>query len=554
MLILAVLFSGLTLIAPVLACGGGATDTVEALLARSDIAIKAEPVAVDALRQNGVLRVESYLYGSGPEYVLFSLNDPFIIEGILEGSPAGTCNFISEALIPGETGYYFLERRPDGAYVSTTYIQEPEFYVFDDPDSVVRYYTRSGDPFIEHILDEAAFVDLIITTGNSELTAPDTAWPYPRTSPMKITTADGKHYLLPVDQDVPLEVTRDLQYKMLMMMGAADGPLWNERYFNPVDCRSGEDCRQVSPDGLNSAEFWVQDEITWWMGKSNGQAFLFSSTSDAIAVWNGNRLTVHTIGYSRPDMRSRQSQAIQFVILTAMPEQALGQAAWSPDGRLLAYSDSAGLWLLDVFTPDAEPTLLLAAEGDSIPIARAFSPMGRYLHLTQGSERFTLDRISGERWPDGVISPDDRLLLAFDTSAEVFPDMLLCPLVMPFPTTRCDTVGRTTTFDAQQNSIHFDQFIQAAWRDSSSFLVSVCWEDDLTDCVVDRHYNHGLGWSNSIYYAPGFAFDYQPQHDNLVIVQPDNKLLINGESVDLSASLAAPIIRAEWLPSLFYQR
>jgi hypothetical protein len=102
---------------------------------------------------------------------------------------------------------------------------------------------------------------------------------------------------------------------------------------------------------------------------------------------------------------------------------------------------------------------------------------------------------------------------------------------------------------------YYDQFIQAAWRDNSSFLVAACLEDDLTDCVIDRRYSeYGDLWRDSADYAPGFAFDYQPQHDMLVIVLHENKLLINGDEIDLSAALAEPIVNAEWLPSLFYQR
>jgi hypothetical protein len=552
MLILAGLFSSLMLTAPVLACGGGATDTVEALLERIEIAVKAVPVAVDELRQNGVLRVESYLYGSGPQYLLFSLNDPSIIPAMLEGTPKRGCNTLWEKLIPGETGYFFLIRGADGVYRANNYLNEPAYYRFDNPDSTVRLYTRDTNPYTQHIVDEGAFVDLITKVGGSVMTAPNAAPSYPRLAPLKLTTADGKYYLLPVDRNEPLEVTLDLLRQMTMLIRSVERPDWNEPYFPALIC-PGDRCDTSSPDGQNIAsQRPFSGEVTWYSGIAPGRALLFSSTSDAIVVWNADQLTVYTLGYSRPDMEVNRSQAVQSVMLAGAPEQALGQAAWSPDGRLLAYSDGAGLWLLDVFTPDAEPRLLLAAEGEAVPLARAFSPLGRYLHLMQGDERLTLDTISGARWPDGIISPDDRLLLAFDTNVEVVSDMQLCPLLLLTP---CAALRGTSVDDQQQNMTYYDQFTQAAWRDNSSFLVTVCREGDLTDCVIDRRYSeYGSIWRDSADYTPGLSFDYQPQHDALVVVQAGNHLLINGEAVDLSGTLAGTIVEAEWLPSLFYRR
>lgn len=547
--ILIVLLSSLTMVAPVWACSGGATDTVEALLERTDIAIKAEPVAVDELRQNGVLRVESYLYGSGPEYLLFSLNDPSVIEAIREGTPKRGCNSIREMLVPGETGYYFLQRGPDGVHRTSTGFFEPPFYAFENAGSTLRLYSVGGDPFIEHTVDEAAFVDLITSIGDSQITPPDTAPSYPRLAPLKLMTSDGTSWLLPVDSDVPLEVTTDLLSEMTMRLRSVERPDWNEQYFPMLFC-PGDRCATSSPDGQNIARILpFSGEVTWYSGIAPGQAFLFSSTSDAIAVWNADQLTVYTLGYSLPDMQNRRSQEIISVTLSDAPQEALGQAAWSPDGRMLAYSDSAGLWLLDVFTPDAEPVLLLTADEDGIPFAREFSPLGRYLYLTQGNTHFIVDHISGAIWPDGIISPDDRLLLAFDTSTS---NLQICQLASIAP---CQSVRGTSVYDAQQNMTYYDQFRQAAWRDDASFLIVFCLKDDFTGCVVDRRYSeYGDLWRDSADYAPGFAFDYQPQHDYTVIVQPDNVLLINGKTVDLSTAISAPIIYAEWLPSLFYRR
>jgi hypothetical protein len=52
-------------------------------------------------------------------------------------------------------------------------------------------------------------------------------------------------------------------------------------------------------------------------------------------------------------------------------------------------------------------------------MALRFSSLGRYVQVERGDERLTLDTISGAELPDGLVSPDDQILLAFDSQAEV---------------------------------------------------------------------------------------------------------------------------------------
>ena len=57
-------------------------------------------IAVDDVRQNAMLSVDSYLFGSpGPEYLLYLQTDPVIVTRMTEGDPYGACNFFQPELI-----------------------------------------------------------------------------------------------------------------------------------------------------------------------------------------------------------------------------------------------------------------------------------------------------------------------------------------------------------------------------------------------------------------------------------------------------------------------
>jgi hypothetical protein len=210
-------------------------------------------------------------------------------------------------------------------------------------------------------------------------------------------------------------------------------------------------------------------------------------------------------------------------------------AAWSPDGRLLAYSDANGLWLWDVFTLDTEPRLLIAVDGDKLPNARYFSPMGRYLAISENGENKTLDLVSGEFLPDGVISPDERTLLAFDTTAELF-SFSICRL------TPYQCIGE------------IDSLIrQLEWKSSREYIAIGCVPNDPNTCAIfEEDYFHWV-----YYYYPGqsegLAFDYDHANDALVVLRDEDTILVNDEERDLAQWLDGDIVSIEWLPSLFYR-
>lgn len=553
LLILAVFYVlslGFTPVSYVHACSGGGTDNIQRLLARTDYVVKADVISVDDVRQNAVLSVDSYLFGgSGAKYLVFVQLDPIIVTREIEGELYGNCDFFQKELNPGVTAYFFLARRADGVYVSTTQWNDPNYYSFPDPDTTITLYSQETDGYLKHVLTENDFVTFVSAYGETTPAKPDTSTLFPRLAPLKITTVEGTDYVLPVDSATPVKVTEAFLNEMTIGVMGYDSTGWNERYFSKSTC-PGDGCVQVSPDGINRAE-QKGEEIHWLGGSATGQAFLFSSTGDAIAIWNENRITFYTLGWRKRDQPFSEIILLNSVTLTGDADKLPYQAAWSPDGRSFSYSDLEGLWSLDVYDPQAEPTRLLTAENTEIPVARMYSPRGRYLQIEQGNTRYTLDTISGDIFPDGFVSPDDQLLLAFDTQADEFE-----PEICYFaPVRACTTFNPHSQRISPDESRVFTRYKQAQWRNHHSFIVTVCEAEAPDDCIVTRIYSAARGgyWaSDGTFWHEGYTFDYFPPNDTLAVVQDAFTVQINDEELDFSSIIDGKIVEVKWLPSLFY--
>ena len=209
-------------------------------------------------------------------------------------------------------------------------------------------------------------------------------------------------------------------------------------------------------------------------------------------------------------------------------------ATWSADGRMLAYSDAKGLWLWEVYS-DFMPRLLLPTPKDgSVPYSRYFSPRGRYLAITEGNKQSTLELSTETRLPDGLVSPDERLLLAFDTRVP-FADVQLCYL--------------TPVFCPKKESQDVSLTRQIAWQTDTTYIEVVCETEDLAMCEVG---GSGGRYTNSpIISSRGYAFDYDPISDSLVVLKDKTTITINGEDRVLQPDLDGNIVSVRWLQSLF---
>lgn len=537
----------------VMACSGPTPPSTYDEIDRTAIIVKAQPVEIDDAQVNGILRVETYLSGGpGAEFIFFKQSGYALINGVREGyfGNGGDCIGLGARLQPNLNYYLFLQRADSGTYFTYSRV-----YSFHDSDTSIQITADSPDDPDQRIqmqVTEAEFVNLIMEHKAQTPTLPIENSPYPMKAQLEITTSTGTTYQLPVDGAPPVEI---IPNQFQETQGTDIVSMF--RQFSEAGTCSTEGCLEYSANGLNIAIQTNENTITRNGGYASiGQAFLFSPTSDAIAIWNEAFLSIERIPSDRIAHYPIQSQELQVGLHgnSALIGNLAGKAAWTPDGRLLAYSDAEGLWLWDALTLNAQPRLLLATSEQGIPFARFFSAMGRYIAVTQGNLAFNLDTISGRVFPDGLVSPDERLLLAFDSQAETF-SAEICALIFE----GCTLVNEGMIVDSEiipgsdEPIIHIvdlNRIRQIEWRDSFSYIVFAC-NDDLTRCGVweAEHRGRYMGTPPGRE-AIGYVYDHE--NDELALLVDRSTIVVGGQRHELGNYLDGDIVSIEWGESLFY--
>jgi hypothetical protein len=351
---------------------------------------------------------------------------------------------------------------------------------------------------------------------------------YPRSTPLLITTARNTKYMLPVSgSEAVFMTTEDLR---------AAG-------YQPRPCIHPT-CTLLDPYMPRGDYLPQKFEPTVAPSFSlSGEAALISNTGDTVALWRLNALEIY-LHYERDygtGSHLLNTTTLVDASLFTSSTSLKGTGAWSPDGRLLAFSDVRGLWLWDALTTGSQPRLLVATGTNGIPIARHFSPLGRYLAVSEGERGYQIDIISGTRLPDGLVSPDERYLLEFDSAATgAFP-------------LRMSSLVNSPEWDILL-TWEFTAY-QVQWLKDNSFLMAQC---DLTYLITDARpinepwcaiFRLNAGFDSG-YLAAGYAFAYDSDTGDLAT-------LVNGFTVNINDTahvlyLDSDIIKIEWLPSLFY--
>jgi WD40 repeat protein len=331
-----------------------------------------------------------------------------------------------------------------------------------------------------------------------------------------ITTELGTHYILPVDGRKPLLLEGNLK-------------LYEPRH-QPA-CWT-LNCRAWSPNGIDRAYIDESGIVELVYDKTlPGQALLFSTTSDSIAVWNQAdeqlQLQIYVLPYQSSPIQVNEAQLFNAFDL-ALNELKPRIAAWSPDGRRLAFSDDRGVWLWDALTPAALPELLTNQPASIL----GFSPLGRYLVLDDGSDGQSIDLVSRSSLPKGVFSPDDRLLATLGEESKLLQ-------LTPYYELSSDFPGLLERIQ---------------WMDSNSYYAQVCFHPE-NSCEVMFELVYPAFQSIG---PQSRMFDVSPEAGLIATVQDDATVQImqrNGRPFierNLRPWLDADIADIEWLPSLFY--
>lgn len=396
------------------ACSGGRRIPLDDLADEAEVVVKAYPIEMDTLGQNGIIKVESYLKGKGVEYLLLvqtGISEAIALREDLWGS--GGCNSMGKDLSDtDQTVYLFLQRGTDGAY-RTLYstLSESSVYRFTDDQTVSVSFHTTKDLLLTLEFTETQFVDYLAERINHPAQQPHPQpthtfiyggeWPdetviiMPRTAPLIITTQNGTHYLLPVD--VPT----------LFPLPDAE-VLWYLR--NPRCFITELTCTAYSPDGTRMVQ--VVPDTGFNINQRDlvpGQAILFSASSETFVVWHDRKLELYAMRYPYYGYDDWTPTLINSTPVQGSPD--LKTAVWTPNGRYLAYRDDEGLKIWDVFAPSQTPRLLIQAAPINEASLLCFSSSGRYLAIVETNQRYTLDLYTNERLPFGVVSPDERTLI-----------------------------------------------------------------------------------------------------------------------------------------------
>ena len=545
---------------PTFACSGGPPpwdEWLPQLVEHSEVIVVGQYAELDDARANGIFHVEAYFKGMGSEFLVIQATDLRAIEnGNNVHRAYNTCGRggIRRPQISGKY-LYFLTKQFDGSYKIIH-----ERYFLDEHSTISISY---GYPDIRGI-SIYEITDTISDIVKAEPQEPESNSMYPRVTPIMITTADERNYLLPLDSNMLVEISSETVSDLTRNQYQCDIP----------------PCTVYSPNGMDKITLRVSADYmrseTWYpyvYSIVTGQRIIVSATSDTFALWKDGHIEIHALWYTDygyPDDRIARWYSIEFVNSTLASNSLDYPVAWHPDGRELAFSTDEGLWLWDALTFNSEPRLLIPTK-EAVPIVRYFSPQGRYIAVSEGESHYNLDLISSQQLPDGYVSPHDRTLLVFDTQAEsptTLEVMYLAPGIRRFEyypdvsylnvqwmnnTRFIASIKGFSYLDFEMGEPNFDENGEIVSYEAIPFVV----EEPFYDIV--QYDSSGIHWieSNKIvpYALQGIQaseFTYDSVLGLIEIGVDGYHIATHSGIISFESFLSEPIVNATWLPSIFY--
>lgn len=521
-------------------CSGGLPPVSFAdEVSSADYIVQARIVQVDEAGANAILEVEEYLSGqSGPRFILWRAtpreSTNWSQAGRFSGGSCSPPGAFARLSLNFPALYFFLQREPMGSYAAFRVDFAPSDYGDSDMSQTQIYIVDGAGDLQMVTIELSEYLQLVSDLVGEDPAEPLLNTPPPIVAPLLLTTEGDVMWMLPVDGGPPVPWGLQDTVAQIVLDGIDDAGTCDT-----------PDCQQISEDGITTVLQTDSQTITTNDGwQVNGQAFLMSPTSDSVVVWNDCKLIVYGLHYPRFILGGRiqplNEQTLKPTSGTTCSNLALN-AAWSPDGRTLAYIDADGLWLWDTLLTDVQPRLLLGSEGESLPIPVDFSPTGRHLRIQSSEGRFYLDLLHSEqRLPDGTISPDERLIVILSDSASSGKNQI-CTINM----NRCQ-------------ELYSSAFVQEIiWLRDRQFIGWGCLPEQANECVLDYWYPamnpEDTYWDGGWSREPAYLVVYDYETDLLAILRDESTLIIGDQVYDLTGKLPAPIIDMEWMPALMYR-
>lgn len=510
---------------PVQACSGVHYDywSLDGVLYEYSTIVVGRIHAVSDSAINAVLHIDKIIKGDPiNEYIIFSRNRPEIIAFAAEGrGHPERCSIIGVQEPSGRRFIAGLWRSADdvGSYYGTI--------ITEDLNGIFTV-TDSSNPEITSL----AYEEIIAYAAqqlNETPRAPQSG-AMPRPAVVRLSTESGAIYELPIDQKSPKQITQQ-----------------SETYCNPpfpttcidhVEAPNKIDSVSFYPPGSNPENYMTMD--SGFATALEGEGGVYSMRSDLLAVWAGQEVQVYAT--ARQSRFESDYYSIRLLrALTIDPDDSLypGAGAWHPDGRTFAFSTETGVWLWDIMPNDSEPVLLLPTTSTPI-IVRHFSPAGNFLAVESDSRRYHVDVNTLVEYPDGLFSPDDRLLAVYDTAASTLTPLQIHRLIPEFKPSR--ELG------------HYSKEIaQFEWFDHSGYIYAACGDPILeaeTPPGFDKPWckirSSVMGWDNASW-VDGISFDYDPVTKSLVTLIDGDTITFNGEVLEIG-DIDSAIVDVELIP------
>ena len=539
---------------PALACSGGdpqfhsLTESLE-----RDVFVRGIVVQTDERGNNGILKVETYLKGSGSQYLMLSRVAPALTAVHHKRGYDTGCLYGGEGdqLFLGQRAYYGLNRLSTGAYHdgSSQYFVPPHEWGIADGNAIFWDFDPDEEPESPPEIQRlpiAEFEAMIVERLGTE-PMPAFTGRLPRQRLLEIKTESGQRYRLPLDNGDPY-------------------PIEN---CDPI-------CRVVSPDGSHYADLLEDGMIEFGYPYAfeyesydtygepivnyEGEAVLFSPTSDHVLVWDDDTLTIYGFYALRGSMYGAIMDVLPLTSIELNGENIPRHAAWSEDGTTIAYADGDGLWVFDFFN-SGEPTQMVT--WDDIDQAMLsileVSSTGRFVRFGT-MERWSLyDTETGNILPNILVSPDEKNLIRLD-------DMTQRPSI---PGTEDDSIELPCTVPLMPNCAGFAgiqgevEIRSIEWESNHEIIIWYCLPET-TRCFIRQHDLRRPPSTRPVVNQDvvsdrgrqiiGLAYD--PLDDVLALVVDDTTIRMgefsNSLEIDLTDKLDSPIMDIEWGDSLWY--